>query len=85
MDRGQLAHLAMPGAEFAVRVTPNASRTAFTIVDGVLRAAVTAPPEDRLANVAVQAFLAQALGVAKTRFTLIRGAKSRDKVFHLQE
>lgn len=84
MKRGSLAQLATPGAEFAVRVTPNASRSTLTIDDGALRAAVTVPPEDGLANAAVQVLLAQALGVAKTRLKLIRGAKSRDKVFQLQ-
>lgn len=84
VDRGVLAHLAVPGAEFAVRVTPGASRSAITLDEGVMRVSVTALPEDGRANAAVQALLAKALGVAKTRLTLIRGAKSRDKVFRLE-
>jgi uncharacterized protein len=84
MDRGALAHLAVPGAEFAVRVTPGASRAAITFEDGVMRVSVTALPEDGRANAAVQVLLAQALGVAKTRLVLVRGTKSRDKVFRLE-
>jgi uncharacterized protein len=84
MDRGALAYLAVPGAEFAVRVMPGASQAAITLADGVMRVSVTALPEDGRANTAVQAILGQALGVAKTRLALIRGAKSRDKVFRLE-
>lgn len=85
MDRGALAHLARPGAEFALRVTPRASKAMIVVEDGVMRAFVTALPADGQANAAVQALLALALGVAKTRLTLIRGAISRDKVFRLQD
>ncbi len=84
MDRGAWAHCAVQGAEFAVRVTPNAARAGLSLKDGVMRAGVTVPPEDGRANAAVQTLLAQALGVAKTRMTLMRGAKSRDKVFRLE-
>ena len=74
---------AVPGAEFALRVTPRAGRNALTEEDGTLRASVTAVPEDGRANRAVAELLAEALGVAKTRLTLIRGATARDKVFRL--
>lgn len=83
MAKGDLAHLAVPGAEFAVRVTPRAGRTEVRPDGGRLRVAVTAPPEDGRANAAVQAALAEALGVARTRLSLVRGATSRDKVFRL--
>ena len=78
-----LRALALPGAEFALRVTPRAGRNALSQDDGQLRAQVTAVPEDGRANRAVQDLLAEALGVAKTRLTLIRGATARDKVFRL--
>lgn len=83
MDRGYLADLAVDGAEFALRVTPNAARNSISIDGGVMRVTVTCLPEDGLANAAVLALLAKALGVAKTRLTLIQGAKSRDKVVRL--
>lgn len=78
-----LSARAQPGAEFALRVTPRAGRNALTETDGQLRAQVTAVPEDGRANRAVQALLAEALGVARTRLSLIRGATSRDKLFRL--
>ncbi len=74
---------AISGAEFALRVTPRASRNQLTEEDGQLRAQVTAVPEDGRANKAVSELLAEALGVAKTRLTLVRGATSRAKVFRL--
>lgn len=85
MQRGFLAEMAKPRAEFTVRVTPNASHAAIRVENGLIRVSVTTLPEDGKANAAVQALLAKALGVAKTRLTLIRGAKSRDKVFRLEE
>lgn len=75
--------MAQAGAEFAVRVTPRASRNALQMVEGQIRISVTTVPEDGKANRAVQDLLADALGVAKTRLTLVRGATSRDKLFRL--
>ncbi|PJE28949.1 hypothetical protein SAMN06297129_1193 [Pseudooceanicola antarcticus] len=80
-----LAPLARPGAEIAVRVTPKASRNRITLEeDGAIRVYVTTPPEDGKANEAVRKLLAKALGLAKTRLTLLRGQTSRDKVFRVE-
>lgn len=81
--RGDWADLARPGACFALRVTPSARRALLEIRDGVIRCAVTVPPEDGKANAAVAAALARALGVAPSRLELLRGETSRDKVFRL--
>ncbi len=77
------ASLAVPGTEFAVRVTPRASRNAVEWADGVLRVRVTAVPEDGKANRAVVALLAKALGIPKSRLELIWGETARDKVFRV--
>lgn len=80
-----LSHLAREGAEIAVRVTPRASRNAVILTeDGAIKVTVTVVPEDGKANAAVQKLLAKALGVAKSRLVLIRGATARDKVFRLE-
>ena len=84
MKKGALAHLAVPGAELAVRVTPKAARNAVEAGDEGLRVWVTTVPEDGKANKAVIKLLADALGVAKSRLTLLRGATGRDKVFRLE-
>jgi uncharacterized protein YggU (UPF0235/DUF167 family) len=78
-----LTHLAKPGAEIALRVTPKASRNALVVAEDGLRAYVTVVPEDGKANAQVQKLLAKAMGVAKSRLTLIRGQTARDKVFRL--
>jgi uncharacterized protein YggU (UPF0235/DUF167 family) len=83
MRKGEWSDRAVTGAEFCCRVTPRAWREGVTDESGVIKVAVTAPPEDGRANAAVAEALAHALGVAKTRLTLLRGATSRDKVFRL--
>jgi uncharacterized protein YggU (UPF0235/DUF167 family) len=79
-----LTHLARPGAEIALRVTPRASGDRIIAGGAVLRVQVTAPPEDGKANAAAQKLLARAMGVAKSRLALLRGQKARDKVFRLE-
>ncbi len=51
---------------------------------GALRVAVTAPPERGKANEAIQAVLAEALGLKPGRISLIAGTTSRQKRFLLQ-
>ena len=78
-----LSHLARPGETIAIRVTPNARRPGVDLVEGQIRVAVTETPEAGKATEAARAALAKAMGVAKTRLTLIRGATARDKLFRL--
>lgn len=84
MKPPDLRHLAVAGTELSVRVTPRASRNAVLVEDGAIRVYVTTVPEDGKATKAVVEGLAKALGVAKTRLVLLRGATSRDKVFLLE-
>ena len=76
-----LSHLAQPGTTIAIRVTPNARRAGVELVEGQIRVAVTETPEAGKATEAARTALAKAMGVAKTRLTLLRGATSRDKLF----
>ena len=78
-----LSHLAQSGTEIAVRVTPRASRNAVLVDGDAIRVSVTTVPEDGKANAAVVKLLAKALGVAKSRLELLRGATARDKLFRL--
>ncbi|MBE0413578.1 DUF167 domain-containing protein [Yoonia sp.] len=75
-----LKHLAVPGSQFAVRVTPKAARADVLLRDGQIRVNVTVVPEDGKANAAVLVLLSKALGVPKSRLTVMRGHTSRDKV-----
>ncbi|HGG04867.1 MAG TPA: DUF167 domain-containing protein [Aliiroseovarius sp.] len=84
MKKGAFSHLAQSGRDIAVRVTPKAARNRIEECETGLRIYVTCVPEDGKANKAVTKLLAQALGVAKSRLNLTRGASSRDKVFRLR-
>lgn len=79
-----LSHLAAPGTQIAVRVTPRASRARLELADGVVRVHVTVVPEDGKANEAVRRLLARALGVAPGRLELLRGEHARDKLFRVR-
>ncbi|MBL3569403.1 hypothetical protein BV509_16905 [Rhodovulum sulfidophilum] len=78
-----LTHLAVPGTEIAVRVTPRASRDRILAEEGQIRVYVTVVPEDGKANAAVTKLLAKALGVPKSRLDLVRGQTARDKLFRV--
>jgi uncharacterized protein YggU (UPF0235/DUF167 family) len=75
--------LAQAGAIIAVRVTPNARRPGIAREDGHISIRVSEPPEDGRATEAARVSLAKALGVAKSRLSLLRGAASREKLFRL--
>ena len=66
MKKGALAHLAAPGAEIAVRVSPKASRNAVEATPDGLRVWVTSVPQDGKANKAVARLyeLSNAIGKA---------------------
>ncbi|EIZ81104.1 protein of unknown function DUF167 [Novosphingobium sp. Rr 2-17] len=68
----------------AVRVTPGARVEALEIADGRLIAKVRAKPQDGAATDAVRELLAHALDLAPSRVTLLRGATSREKMFHVE-
>ena len=79
----ELSHLALRGASFAVGVAPAARRAGLELAGEVIRIAVTEVPEAGRATEAARVALARALGVAKSRLTLLRGATARDKLFRL--
>jgi uncharacterized protein (TIGR00251 family) len=77
------------GVTLAVRAQPGAKKTAITGVYGEgpsaqLKIAVKAPPLEGRANLALIAFLAETLGVAKNAVELKTGELSRSKVFLLR-
>ena len=63
-----------------VHVKPRASRTKLVgIKQGALEVAVSAPPVDGAANDALCALIAEVLGTAKGRVSVVGGAASRKK------
>lgn len=78
--------LAVPGTRIALRVTPKAARNAVLLPDnpnGPLRVMVTAVPEGGKANAMVLKLLAKALGLPKSRLSIVQGAKGRDKLVEI--
>ena len=66
---------------FAVRLAPRASADRVDgVVDGVLRARVTAPAVDGAANTALLRLIADALHVARRDVRIVAGATSRQKL-----
>jgi uncharacterized protein YggU (UPF0235/DUF167 family) len=72
-------------AQIRVRLTPRAAREQIAAGDGgsyLVR--VTAPPVDGRANDALCRLIARRAGVARSRVTLLRGAKGREKVLSVE-
>jgi uncharacterized protein len=74
-----------PAGTLKVRLQPRAGRDEIVGVRaGALVVRLTAPPVEGRANDALCRLVARRLGVAPTRVTLLRGAKSRDKVIRVE-
>ncbi len=75
----------MKGAKLTVKVQPGARRNEVAGFEGdVLRLRVTAPPREGRANQAVVSLLSETLGIPKSAIKLVRGERSRDKVFAIE-
>lgn len=81
-DRKFKLHNGQKGSALAVRVTPRASRNEIVemLEDGTIKVRLAAPPVDNEANRALIEFLADILGVAKSRLEIVAGATGRDKL-----
>jgi uncharacterized protein YggU (UPF0235/DUF167 family) len=80
------------GETFVVRVTPKASADRVTVAapEGAdagappeVRVAVTAAPEDGKANAAVLKILAKAMGLPRSRLSIVRGETARVKTIRV--
>lgn len=71
--------------DVAVRLQPRAGRDEIVgLRDGVLVVRVGAPPVDGRANEALCKLIARRAGVAPTRVSVVRGARSRDKLVRVE-
>lgn len=67
-------------------IQPGASRDAIAGLHGErLKIQVSSPPTDGKANERLIRILAAALGIAKSRITLVRGHSSRHKTLHIAD
>ncbi len=72
-------------ARIEVRLRPRASSSRVTGErDGRVTVRVTAPPVDGKANRALIELVARRLGVARSRVSIVRGEKSRDKLLEVE-
>ena len=81
-DRKYRLHGGQKGSALAVRVTPRASRNEIVemLDDGTIKVRLAAPPVDNEANLALIEFLADILGVPKSRLDIVAGVTGRDKL-----
>jgi len=64
-----------------VYVQPRASKTAIVgMHDGAVKVCLAAPPVDGAANAALVEFVAERVGVAKSKVRIVAGQSSRRKV-----
>lgn len=74
------------GVRLHVHAQPNASKNQVVGLHGdALKIKIQAVPEDGKANAELLAFLAKALGIAKSRLELISGHTSRAKTVLIRD
>jgi uncharacterized protein len=80
-------HDGKKGAALAVRITPRSSRNEIVEVqeDGTVKIHITAAPVDGEANSVLIEFLADILGVPKSRVDIVAGSSGRDKLITVLE
>jgi uncharacterized protein (TIGR00251 family) len=81
MNRKYEFHDGKRGSALALRITPRADRNEITGVleDGTIKVHIAAQTDD-VANTELVVFLAEVLGVPKTRVEVVAGASGRDKL-----
>ncbi len=75
-------HNGKKGAALAIRVTPRAKKNEIAEImeDGTIKVRLTAPPVEGKANASLIKFLADILGVSRSKIEIIAGEKGRDKL-----
>ncbi len=70
------------GVALTIRVTPRARKNSLAgiLEDGTLRVRVAAPPVEGKANAALIEYLAEILGVRKSRIEVVAGTRGLDKI-----
>lgn len=81
-SREYILHSGKRGSALAVRVTPRASHNQIVGVvnDGTIKVHLASEPGNEELNVALIAYLAEVLGVPKSRVEIVAGENGRDKL-----
>jgi uncharacterized protein (TIGR00251 family) len=73
------------GLAVRLHVQPRAKKNEISGVhNGALKIRVTAPPVDDAANRTVIEYLAERLGIPRSRLSILSGARSRNKSLHIR-
>ncbi len=82
MPRNFDLHHGQRGSALAVRITPRASRNQIVGVlnDGTVKVHLVAEVSDEETNKELISFLAETLGVPKSRLDIVAGLSGRDKI-----
>lgn len=82
MTRKYVLHSGQRGSALAVRITPRASRNQImgVLSDGTVKVHLASEPADEQLNVELVGFLAEVLGVPKSRVEVVAGENGRDKL-----
>jgi len=85
MPRKYVLHDGRHGSALAVRVTPRASRNQIMGVmnDGTVKVHIASAPTDEEGNTELLAFMAEVLGVPKSRVEIVAGLNGRDKLISI--
>ena len=84
-SKGLRIHESGADIEVPLHVQPRARRTQIAgLHDGTLKVTISAPPVDDAANRAIVEFFSTLLGHPKSRFHIISGEKSRNKVLRIE-
>jgi len=85
MTKDDLYNIARQGKPFEVIVTPKAARNHIRYNNDNIRVYITTVPENGKATVAVIKLLAKVIGVPKSKLKLLCGAKSKRKLFQVDD
>ena len=82
MSRKYVLHSGQRGSALAVRITPRASRNQIVGVlsDGTVKVHLASEPSDEVLNVELVGYLAEVLGVPRSRVEVVAGENGRDKL-----
>ena len=82
MYRKYVLHNGQRGSALAVRITPRASHNQIVGVlnDGTIKVHLASEPADEELNVELVDYLAEVLGVPKSRVEIVAGENGRDKL-----
>ena len=85
MTRKFELHDGKRGSALAVRVTPRASQNQIVSMmnDGTIKVHIASDAEDAQTNAELIAFLAEVLGVPKSRVEIVAGENGRDKLISI--